>query len=318
MARDGALYLSAIAGSPGDEVALEELLARLPADHGARLEAEGVRCVRVSSLPPAILALESARATLRRSAQHGHPVDGLDLAVMVSSNIELYSQGGLAMFLKTLNQARTFPLLVGGSGCGDLGAALRTLRGLFAVDDLRDALIVTSNTFDTALEERLWRVNWAVTGDAAASCLVTRSPIGPSFRLVDVRSVARSDVFRPQINSEEPTVPMARATFESVRHLVDLLCGVNALSRRDIRSLVLNNYGLSALRFYATAAGFELSDVFVDNLPRLGHCNSADPLLNLERLVDEDRVGPGDHVVVLADGVSCWTAMLLVREDGAS
>jgi 3-oxoacyl-[acyl-carrier-protein] synthase III len=221
------------------------------------------------------LAAESGRATLAAAGVDPADVDAL---VVCSTRIPGNSDGHGA-FMQSL---------LAGIGLGDIAFYSQTLNrctNLLAALDVahafvrsgrhRGVLVVTADK----VEEGGERVAaYALFSDAAASCLVTAEPGAGAYELVACASAQDA------------------ASLESWREISsDLARKVNAqllpplgMKVGDLAALMHLNIVKPLLSLKEMQAGFTASQLWTENISRLGHCFAADPLINL---VDRDLLG---------------------------
>lgn len=161
--------------------------------------------------------------------------------------------------------------------CTNLLSALRVAEALVASGIRRRVLVVTT---DRVTDEATRMETFALFSDGAASCLVGAEGTGPD-RYELVASAAATDV--PALDwSHEISSDLARDVNEQ-------LLAPRQLTVRDVAGLSQANLFRPLVVMKELQAGFTPRQIYTDNIPRVGHCFAADPLINLV-----DRAAMGD------------------------
>lgn len=74
-----------------------------------------------------------------------------------------------------------------------------------------------------------------------------------------------------------------------------------------------HNVNLSSWQKVADELAIPRSKIFLQNVPRYGHCFGADPYLNLAALIREHRLSPGDRVMLVSVGMGATFSSLLLE-----
>ncbi|MEU5640155.1 3-oxoacyl-[acyl-carrier-protein] synthase III C-terminal domain-containing protein [Streptomyces milbemycinicus] len=156
----------------------------------------------------------------------------------------------------------------------------------------------------------------AVVADAAAACVVgPRVPgdplLGSAFRTYGrfYRSLGGQDPDREREYTRFYAPALAAVIQEALEEAGTGLDGV--------RWIVPHNVNRLSWKGVAKELGIPFSQIFLDNLPRLGHANCADPYLNLASLRASGRLAPGDRYVLATVGLGAtFGAVVLQREGG--
>jgi 3-oxoacyl-[acyl-carrier-protein] synthase-3 len=195
------------------------------------------------------------------------------------------------------------------AGCSSAVAALEYATCLVERETAANVLIVAA---DRVLEghERVLPPAVSIVGDGVASCVVTsqrNTAEGLALRWV------RRRAFLAVANHDRAT-DFGPALVMLGRSLGALGKQARAASGDlDRARLVCNNYGLPTIRLFGRTLGIADERVFIDNVSRIGHLGSPDPLVNLATLTDYP-----DGVAVLATGpADCALAFLAQTKQGA-
>lgn len=222
------------------------------------------------------LAIESGSATLRTAVLDPESIDALVLcSTKFPGGAEIHGR-----FVQTITN---------GIGLGDvsfIGLTLNRCTNFLAALDIAAALVVSGRhrrilviTTDRVEDEETRMENFALFSDGAASCVV-------------------SDEYDDQGGYELVSCASAqdtRALDWSNEISADLSCQVNdrllgplGMVLGDVSGLMHANLFKPLIVMKERQAGFTSTQMYTDNVERIGHCFAADPLINLV-----DRAGLG-------------------------
>jgi len=244
------------------------------------------------------LAIDTGHRTIGAAGVDPSQIDGL---ILCSTSITGPAEDHGQFFAEVLT----------GLGLGDVGfygIALNRCTNLLAGIDLATSLVASGRyrrllviTADRLIDEAERMVNYALFSDGAASCLIGSEPVGPSFEVLGCASAQRIADLGPtaEISSE-----LARTTNE---RLLDPL----GMKLDDVCGLLPLNIFLPLLITKERQAGFTAEQIHSRNVPRIGHCYAADPLINL---VDR-QTHPGHHYLLAASVPGSRFGVLLHKQE---
>ncbi|MGO4753982.1 3-oxoacyl-[acyl-carrier-protein] synthase III C-terminal domain-containing protein, partial [Streptomyces sp. 2MCAF27] len=155
----------------------------------------------------------------------------------------------------------------------------------------------------------------AVVADAAAACVVgPRVPgdllLGSAFRTYGrfYRSLGGQDPDREREYTRFYAPALAAVVQEALKEAGSGLDGV--------RWIVPHNVNRLSWKGVAKELGIPFSQIFLDNLPLLGHANCADPYLNLASLRASGRLAPGDRYVLATVGLGATFGAVVLQREG--
>ncbi len=243
--------------------------------------------IRTTSRELEELAAETALATLRAAEI---PPDSIDALVLSSNRIPGPAEGHGQFVANVLTAV----------GLGDIpayGTNLNRCVNLLAGIDIAHAFVTSGRyrrvlviTTDKVAEGGDRMSQFALFSDGAASCVVAAERAGgSSFELLGCAIAQETAALEwtNQISSD-----LARLVNER-------LLAEPGLKLGDIAALLHANLFTPLVVMKERQAGFSTSQLYLDNITRIGHCFAADPLINLV-----DRVALG-HVPAYA---SCLLA----------
>jgi 3-oxoacyl-[acyl-carrier-protein] synthase III len=256
--------------------------------------------VRVTGRSLADLAADSLQATLRAAAAASSSVDALvlcstrvpgpadDHGIFLARVLAGPGLGDIACYGQTLNR------------CLNLLTGLDVARALVLSGRHRRVLVATAD----AVAGGVPMSQFALFSDAAASCLVAADP-GPdgSYEILGCASAQDTAAMDPasQISSD------------LAREVSGRLLAPPGLKLGDITALAHLNLFRPLLVMKERQAGFREDQLYLDNIPRTGHCFAADPLINLADLAALGRVGEGHYCLLAASVPGCRAGVLLQR-----
>jgi 3-oxoacyl-[acyl-carrier-protein] synthase III len=158
--------------------------------------------------------------------------------------------------------------------------------------------------------------NTTIMGEASAAGLVKLS--GPGIR---VRSYV-AKVMGQYAEHARPSPQVTNEFYETyTANLAATLREAAAqagMKLADITMIVPHNVNLSSWRRIIAELGLDRNQVYLDNIPRYGHCFCSDPLLNLVSLRDHGRLVDGGSYLLTAVGLGATYAAMVVECQGLS
>lgn len=216
---------------------------------------------------------------------------------------------GTARILKDLELTRS--LLEGQTlmGCATLLSALHTAAQLVRAGIHRNILVIGIDKMPKGLP-RFW--DYGLFSDAAAACLVSSSssssPRGGCLRWVGAARRIQLDEIVGGVRFNAKNALHVKVLGEL---MADTGCTIPQISR-----VFNNNVYLPIKSQKDLLAGFKKPQMFLDNVPRTGHCFSCDSLVNFCDYAAARKLTAGERFVFQADGNGCCATSLLSWESG--
>ncbi|MDH6542232.1 3-oxoacyl-ACP synthase [Streptomyces sp. SPB4] len=185
--------------------------------------------------------------------------------------------------------------------CANLLAGIRTGQAYVASGMYRTVMVVTA---DRVTDESVRMENFALFSDGAASCLISADPLGPDAYEIVAGAGAQDPAGLDWSN--EISSDLAREVNRQILEDAGMKIG-------DIQGVLHPNLYKPLVVLKERQAGFTREQLFLDNIPRVGHCFAADPLINL---VDREAAGdlrPRGHYL-LASSVPGVRIGVLLRK----
>jgi 3-oxoacyl-[acyl-carrier-protein] synthase-3 len=189
--------------------------------------------------------------------------------------------------------------------------ALQVARFLLAAsDDENDrALIVTG---DKILSRSIHLIpDTTIMGEAAAAAVVGRDPRGDRILGRAIRILGR---FYQSMACPEPLAAEYKQIYaETFSEVMAAALADAHLDPGQVAAVLPHNVNRLSWKKVAAGLGIPLDRVYLDNVPRTGHCFASDPLINLDAARAAGRVGPGDVVLMASAGLGATFAATVVQ-----
>lgn len=242
------------------------------------------------------LALESARKTL---AESFHPVDSV---IFCSTSLPADTDEQTRLLCAfadalQLNQTEITGVTLG--RCTNLLKGVRLAQARIVSGQSKAVLLVASDCMANT-QQRL--ENFALFSDGAASCVITTSDNpGEGFTLL--ASAEKQDL---------TTVAGGLSSLLAIA-VNQQLFAETQINISDVSRLFHTNVYLPLCNLKERQAGYVAEQLFTDNIVRIGHCFSADPLINL---IDAEASGqlPEQGIFQLAASIPGARASVLLRK----
>lgn len=251
--------------------------------------------VRISQRDLADLAADAAAAALRAA---GLSPAGIGALVVCTNRIAGPAEG----------HGRFVQRLLAGAGLGDLpcyGVNLNRCVNLLAGLDVARALVLSGRhervlviTADILASGADRMAPYALFSDGAAACVVAADPGSADHGPADSYELLGCATAQDAATLEWT----AEISSDLARAVTDELLGAAGLKLGEVAALLHANIFTPLVMMKERQAGFSAEQLYLDNIPRIGHCFAADPLINL---VDRAALGhvSRDRYCMLASSV---------------
>lgn len=249
------------------------------------------------------LAVDAGTASLRAAEVDASSVDAL---FVCSTRVPGRSE----------DHGRFMQRVIAGIGLGDVPAYGQTLNrctNLLVALDLAAALAAVGRhrrilcvTADRVADEAERLGTFALYSDGAAACLVSAQDDGADgYRLVACDSAQDTATLD---GSNQISADLARA-------LNDRLLQPHGLKLGDVSGLMHNNLFKPLVVMKERQAGFAQEQLYLDNIPRIGHCFAADPLINLADRAAAGELRAGRHYILASSVPGARVGALVQKLD---
>ncbi|MGX0891165.1 3-oxoacyl-[acyl-carrier-protein] synthase-3 [Pseudomonas sp. ADAK2 TE3594] len=239
------------------------------------------------------------RSVTQSLASAGLTAGDMDAVFLVSNMLDAQNNldiNWLEDLSRRLQLENTPQYQIGLTGCAGFHAALRLGAGLIASGNCSRVLLIS---FDQA-GQKLQRIYGEgtdftyVTGDAAASCILSSNAQGMEYELMG-KVEYTSDT--TQISN-----PSSDQEMRSISSLIKRTYASANLAASSIQHYICNNYTLDITRLFCQLAGVAYSKAVINKLPEHAHCFNSDNIINLKYLSDEKKIAVGDNILLFSTG----------------
>lgn len=230
------------------------------------------------------LAIDAAGRTIESSG-----VQPGDIDIVLICSVNFYEAGTdlYQTVLSRLGLTRAFPIGVTLSDCTMLLSALEMARLLIA-GGYKHVLVISANRIE---DEQYRFQKYALFSDGAVSCLVSdESAHGCEI----LGSVLRSRVQTAEGADGWDDEALYREAHQS------LLQSLN-IAVAEIDRVFCSNLFAPVVKIKEGRLGITQEQLFLDNIPRIAHCFSADPLINLSDCWSSGRLRDNSFLMLTAD-----------------
>jgi len=229
-------------------------------------------------------------------------LDAQDVDYVISCQANLPEPGDRPeeaerQFLEQLGLENAFPLNVMSGGCSAMLAGVNIADGMLSGGQAQHIVVVAGDKTPTGVA-RFQR--YGIYSDAACCCIVS-STLTEGFEIVQVSTACdhKSMYSAASFSSELAS-----------RTNMDILANSN-VTTSDIKKVFCNNVFLPITMLKEVEAGFSKSQIYFENVRRIGHCYSSDALINLADYQKNVPVSPGEYFIAAADAPGLRCAVLL-------
>ncbi|HVB42913.1 MAG TPA: hypothetical protein VNF47_09440 [Streptosporangiaceae bacterium] len=266
---------------------LAELAARFKLAPNAGLWGWGT--IRITKRELRDLAADAGAATLRCAAMAPSSVDAV---VLCSNRIPGPAEGHgsfVAQVLAGIGLGDIPCYGVNLNRCVNLLAGLDVARAFVASGRYRAVLVITTDKVADGADRMS---QFALFSDGAASCLVTTDP-GVSAAAYELLGCATAQ--------DTATLEWTnQISSDLAREVNDRLLAPRGLKLGDIAAVAHANLYTPLVAMKERQAGFTADQLYLGNIPRIGHCFAADPLINLVDRAALGHLAAGDFGLLAA------------------
>jgi 3-oxoacyl-[acyl-carrier-protein] synthase-3 len=188
--------------------------------------------------------------------------------------------------------------------CTGMLGSLRVAKMLLMSEpEIERALCVTADRFP---QGALYEQSYNLISDGAAACIASTSIGG--FRLLAAHAMTNGAMARA---SDDETV----GSFFSYTHRIIQETMLKAkLDVRDLSWIVPQNTNRKAWQILARLLKFDFERVYFPTIGEVGHVISGDNIINLKRLVDDERIESGQTALLFMAGYGLnWQCVVVER-----
>lgn len=244
------------------------------------------------------LGLLSAQKTIAASN-----IDPGDVQLVIFCCIHFpgdkYDHGDfVAELVGRLGLSNALPIGVTLNNCLTLLSAVSLASAMVRSGQVRNALVVSA---DRVADEAERIHPFAIFSDAAVSCLISSSHVTGGFEIL-------TESFAQNKSSDDISDLTQKELYQEV---ATNLLNAHSYNIKEIAKVFTINLFRPIVLLKETQSGCGASQVYLDNIPRVGHCNAGDPLINLASFASEGGIRPGERYILAADAPKLRGALLL-------
>jgi 3-oxoacyl-[acyl-carrier-protein] synthase-3 len=233
------------------------------------------------------MAIQSGRASLAAVGLEPSSIDALVLCAtqfpgpseahgeLVETVLTGIGLGDIPFYGQTLNR------------CTNLLAALDLSSALLQAGRYRRVLVIT---VDRVTDEADRLAGYALFCDGAASCVLSTERGRDGWQLLGCASAQETASLEW---SKEISAELGIRVNQA-------LLGPHGLKLDEVDGLMHTNIFKPLVVMKELQAGFSQGQLYTDNITRIGHCFSADPLINLVDRTSAGQVRPGGYYLLAA------------------
>lgn len=189
--------------------------------------------------------------------------------------------------------------------CAAMLSSIRIAQMLIRQEgDIQRVLCITSDRFP---EGALYEQAYNLISDGAACCIVSTVPKG--FRIIACHGITNGAM---AFASDDET---ASSYFTYSHRLILETIAKAGLKLTDIHWFIPQNINTKAIQILARLLKVPYERFYFPTVGSAGHVISGDNIINLKRLVDDDRVNPGEYALLLMAGYGLnWQCVILEKQ----
>jgi len=153
-----------------------------------------------------------------------------------------------------------------------------------------------------------------ILGEAAAACLVGLD--APGDAVVGSAHHVLGEFHRYRDMDYQVRLEYQRKYLPALCSVITEAVGKAGLEVTDLALVLPHNVNRYSWIQAAAALGIASDRVYLDNVPRTGHCFCADPFVNLADARREGRVESGSHLLLASAGLGATFSAVVLRAAG--
>jgi len=170
--------------------------------------------------------------------------------------------------------------------------------------DICRVLCITADRFP---EGALYEQAYNLISDGAAGCIV--STVRQGFRIIACHGITNGAM---AFASDDET---ASSYFSYSHRLIMETLAKAGLKLQDLQWFVPQNINTKAIRILARLLKVSYDQFYFPTVGTAGHVISGDNIINLKRLVDDQKVNPGEYALLLMAGYGLnWQCIILEKQ----
>lgn len=269
----------------------------------------GLRTYSVIGEKPRALLKAKAMETL---AETGVQPKDVDAVIFFSTTFRFQDEhSDLALITHELGMSKALPFGMFLNQCSNYTQALLFAKQLAYCEGMKNMLILNADILDDSRFPRVMDARTSVYGDVVLTFMVSTNSIG-GYRIADLshRYVAEMAT----LDAGRDIVRFITAYSDGFKSVCRDVYERTGTAPSEYKRLITANYNHSVLRNLALLAGMKEDSLYMENIPRFGHCFSADQLISLNCLERSGPIPKGSlFLLVAVGGFVIYSACALER-----
>jgi 3-oxoacyl-[acyl-carrier-protein] synthase-3 len=150
-----------------------------------------------------------------------------------------------------------------------------------------------------------------IMGEAAAACVVGRSPGG--MRIIGQETRILGRFYQGLGGCDELKAEYKSVYLDTMAQVMRQALANSSVAASDLAAVLPHNVNRMSWKRVARELGIPADRIYLDNVARLGHCFGADPIINLTTALRGGRLGPGDLVLLASAGLGASFGAAVLR-----
>ena len=301
------LYISDIAYTLGDAHSLNQLKSDSKSDEIDFLLSAGLDKFRKSRKSTEELAYEAAALTLKKSDRDPGEIDALVFSTTILSlEGRAFNISEIDRILYDFNLKKAYPLGYFLSNCANLIGAIKFAASLIKSGDHQTILVVVSDKMIND-ERRFMGSNESILSDGAVGFILSASP--GEYELLHLTQKIDPSYVTEKFN----VTGYLKRSAAGIKNTFHELVTLDNSEISNYKKVFIGNYNLMVQRIYRNELGLTEKQVFLDNIPEIGHVFSADLLINFSDFIHRDTLKNGDLFGFIGIGPSRWEAFSIKK-----
>ncbi len=301
------LYISDIAYTLGDAHSLNELKSETRKDEIDFLLGAGLEKFRKSPKSSEELAYQAAASILGKKDRHHGEIDALIFSTTVLSlEGRPFSIREIDRILYDFNLKKAYPMGYFLSNCANLVGAVKFAGSLIKAGDHQTILVLVSDKL-VKDEGRFMGSNESILSDGAVGFIVSATP--GEYEMLHL-----TQKIDPSYISEKFNVTgYLKRTAAGIKKTFHELVTLDKAEISSYKKVFIGNYNLMVQRIYRNELGLTEKQMFLENIPEIGHVFSADLLINFSDSIRRETIKGEDLFGFIGIGYSRWEAFSIKK-----
>ena len=199
---------------------------------------------------------------------------------------------------------KSYVMGINQQACTGMLGSIRVANAMLQAEpDMQQILCITADRFPPGA---VYEQAYNLISDGGAACIVSRKPQG--YRFLGAHHITNGAM--AAANDEET----AGFYFSYSHRMITDLCRKAGITPADVKWIVPQNTNQKAWRILASVLRFDFERILMPTIGTAGHCISGDNIINLKTVQTENRIQPGDKILLPMAGFGLnWSCILLEK-----